>query len=196
MGDLLETTYREWTVRKNTREASIALYYKVRDIPYAIIPELNDSERFIDILRLNKGSCAPKHFLLGALFQKLGFPVLYVVYPFRWDEYKSIYPGELAELAVKMRVSYHVACKVEIEGKLVLVDATLDPGLATLGLPVNNEWDGLHDTLLPMHPCGEEQLYHPSELQLMGMEKIPEQSLRFYSLFNSWLEEVRSKKMV
>jgi hypothetical protein len=196
MVDIIEATYREWVGQKDVRGASIAIYYKVRDIPYAIVPELNDSERYVDILKLNKGSCAPKHFLLCALFQKLGFSVLYAVYPFRWDEYKNIYPHELKELSEKMRVSYHVACKVEIEGNFILVDATLDPGLAVLGLPVNREWDGIQDTFLPMRPCGKEQLYHPSELQMMGMEKIPEQSLRFYSLFNSWLEEVRTKKVV
>jgi hypothetical protein len=196
MIDILEETFEEWVGQKDTREASIEIYYRVRDIPYAIIPELNDAERYVDILKLNKGSCAPKHFLLCALFQKLGFSVLYAVYPFRWADYGNIFPSGLAELAQKMRVSYHIACRVEIEGESVLVDATLDPGLETVGLPINKEWDGLHTTLLPVHPCGREQLYHPSELYLSGMEKIPEQSLQFYSQLNSWLEDVRSKKMV
>ena len=196
MVDIVQEKFREWGGQMDKRDASIAIFYRVRDIPYAIVPELDDSERYIDILELNKGSCAPKHFLLCALFQKLSFSVLYAVYPFRWSDYESIFPPELKQLARSMRISYHVACKVEIEGKLVLVDATLDPGLAPLGLPLNMEWDGLHDTLLPMHPCGDEQVYHPSELQLMGVERIPEQSLQFYSKLNSWLDEVRNRSVV
>ena len=196
MVDIIETTFRELTGRLDARAASIAIFNKIRDIPYAVIPELNDSERYIDILQLNKGSCAPKHLLLCTLFQKLGLEVLYIVYPFRWDEYESIYPPELKVLARRMRESYHIACKVEIEGEFVLVDATLDPDLESIGLPVNKDWDGVHDTLLPVQPCGEEQLYHPSEVHLMGIEKIPAESLQFYSLLNGWLEVVRTKKVL
>ena len=78
-----------------------------------------------------------------------------------------------------------------IEGKnLALVDATLDIALERLGLPVNKDWDGMRDTLLPIKSSQGEQLYHPSEAY--QMQGPPDgKSLAFYSGLNSWLEKVR-----
>jgi hypothetical protein len=176
-------------------QARISIYRGIRDIPYAVIPELNDAERYVDILNLGRGSCTPKHFLLGNMFQRLGMLVLYVVYPYRWDDFGIYYPPRLRRLAEALPTSYHLACKVDIGGELVLVDATLDSALMNqtlerFGLPVNKEWDGASNTLLPINPCGEEQLYHPSEAYLM-QARYDEESLAFYRELNSWFEDIR-----
>lgn len=71
-----------------------------------------------------------------------------------------------------------------------MVDVTLDLALKKLGLPVNENWDGKSHTLLPMRPCGEEQLYHPSEAHSLQAQP-DEKSLAFYWELNLWLEEVR-----
>lgn len=190
MTGLIEQTFREWTQGKNEVEARVGIYQRIRDIPYAVIPELNDAERYVEILKLGKGSCTPKHFLLCNMYQRLGMLVLYVVYPFRWDEGEIDYPPRLRRLAEELPTSYHLACRVDIDGELVLVDATLDPSLERLVFPVNKEWDGVSNTLLPINPCGEEQLYYPSEAYLM-QARYDEKSLTFYNELNSWLEEVR-----
>ena len=44
---------------------------------------------------------------------------------------------------------------MEIGGEFVLVDATLASMLERLGLPVNEKWDGISKTLLPVNPCEE-----------------------------------------
>ncbi|MFC1919696.1 hypothetical protein ACFLWX_02765, partial [Chloroflexota bacterium] len=93
-------------------------------------------------------------------------------------------------LAEGLPPSQHLACRVDINGRLVLVDTTVDTGLGKLGLPVNRLWDGVSDTQLPMIPWGEEQLYHPSEAALM-VSRIDERSSKFYEGLNQWLEEVR-----
>jgi len=195
MADMVDEKFREWTRGKDAVPARISIYQKIRDIPYAVIPELNDAERYVDILRLGKGSCTPKHFLLGNMFQRLGLMVLYAVYPYRWDDYGIYYPPRLRRLAEELPTSYHLACKVDIDGELVLVDATLDSALTSqtlkrFGLTVNKDWDGVSNTLLPMNPHGEEQLYHPSEAYLMKAE-YDEKSLAFYRELNSWFEEIR-----
>ena len=191
MDDIVEYKLREWVKGKALKDARIAVYNNIRDIPYAVIPDLNDPRQYIKILELNRGSCTPKHFLLCNMFQKLGLQVLYTVYPYKWDEFESLYPPGLMELARIMPLGYHLACKVEIEGKLVLVDATLDPALEVVGLPVNKEWDGTSDMLLPVHPCGEEQLHHPYEAHFMQTRQYDEVSLVFYEGLNSWMEAVR-----
>jgi len=191
----VDEKFREWTRGKNAVQARISIYRRIRDIPYAVVPELNDAERYVDILNLGRGSCTPKHFLLGNMFQRLGMLVLYAVYPFRWDDFGTYYPPRLRQLAEELPTSYHLTCKVDIDGQLVLVDATLDSALMKqalerFGLTVNREWDGVSNTLLPMNPCGEEQLYHPSEAYLM-QARYDEKQLAFYRELNSWFEDVR-----
>jgi hypothetical protein len=190
MDGLIEQRFGEWTRGKNDVEARVSIYQQIRNMPYAVIPELVDAEGYLEILKLGRGSCTPKHFLLCNMYQKLGMLVLYVVYPFRWDESEIDYPPRLRRLAEELPLSYHLACRVDIDGELVLVDATLDPALARLGLPVNNDWDGASDTRLPMNPCGEEELFHPFEASLMRA-RHSEKQLAFYHELNSLLEKVR-----
>ncbi len=190
MAKVIEEKFREWTEGKNAAEARVSIFERIRDIPYATIPELADSKRYVEILNLGKGSCTPKHFLLCDMYQRLGMQVLYVVYPFRWDEVEIDYPPPLMSLARELPTSHHLACKVDIDGELILVDATVDPGLKKLGLHVNEEWDGVSNTVLPINPCGEEQIYHPSEASLMPAQ-YDEKSLAFYGELNRWLEVVR-----
>jgi len=191
MSDIIDNKLHEWVQEKDDRGARIAIYYKIRDIPYAVIPDLISYEEYVAMLKVHSGSCTPKHFLLCNMYQRIGLEVLYVVYPYRWDEFQLLYPPELRELAKTMPVSYHLACKVDINGRLVLVDATLDLALRQVGLPVNEEWDGVSDTLLAVNPCGEEQLYHPSEAHLMQPRIADGKSLNFYTELNSWLRRVR-----
>lgn len=190
MTEIVDEKFTLWTQGKNALQARLSIYQRVRDIPYAVILELNDAKRYVEILKYGKGSCMPKHFLLCNMFERLGMLVFYVVYPFRWDEVKISYPAQLRRLAEQLPTGYHLACRVEIEEKLVLVDATLDPALDKLGLPVNKEWDGMSNTLLPITPCGEEQIYHPSEANLVEAQ-YDEKSMTFYRELNQWLEEVR-----
>jgi hypothetical protein len=191
MAEIFEQKFAQWTQRKDATQARISIFQRVRDIPYAIVPELNDAERYVEILKYGRGSCMPKHFLLGHMYEKLGLLVLYAVFPFRWDEAKINYPPHLSRLAEELPTSYHLACRVDIEGEFILVDATLDPALEKLGLPVNRTWDGISNTLLPINPCGEEQLYYPSEPYFRQARYYDEKSMKFYNELNSWLEEVR-----
>jgi len=192
---LIDKTFKRWTEGTDPLRARIAIYEKIRDIPYAVVPELIDSEKYIKILKLGRGSCTPKHFLLAEMFQRLGLTVLFCVYPYRWGERAEImdnYPPLLKELADRQPVAHHIACKVEIDGKLVLVDATLDKPLAKLSLlPVNTVWDGFSDTLLPMTPVGEEMIFHPLEAPLMLKPVLTPDTLAFNDLLNRCMEEVR-----
>jgi hypothetical protein len=191
MADIVEVKLREWTQGKSPEEARVTVFNRIRDIPYAIIPELNDPEQYVKMLELNRGSCTPKHFLLCNMFQKLGLQVLYAVYNYRWDEFEDLYPPELRKAAKEMPLGSHLACKVAIDGRLVLVDATLDPALAVVGLPVNKGWDGISDTLLPVKPIGEEQLYYPAEANLIQVQQIDERTMAFYNGLNAWMDLLR-----
>jgi hypothetical protein len=188
----IEEKFKEWTRGRGAVEARVTIFEKVRDIPYAVVPEINNAQHYLRMLTIGKGSCTPKHFLLRDLYEKLELPVLYVVYPFRWSDLEVDYPSWLRKLAEAVPTSYHLACKVEIGGNLVLVDATVDSPLRRLGLPVNDNWDGAGDMVLPVTPVGEEQVYHPSEVgdYQAGYD---EASLHFFSQMNAWLDRVRKE---
>jgi hypothetical protein len=188
---ILDKKFTQWTEGKDPIQARIKIYEQVRNIPYAVIPDLNDNQRFAEILTYGRGSCTPKHLLLGHMFEKLGLTVLYAVFPYRWDHVKFDYPPRLRELAQKTPSAYHLACRVDIDGEMILVDATLDPLLEKLGLPVNKSWDGISNTILPIIPEGEEELYHPSEALLTKKSDPDENTLAFYDALNRLLEEGR-----
>jgi len=191
---LLDKTFRQWTTGLDPVRARIRIFERVRDIPYAVLPELIDAGRYVDILRVGRGSCTPKHFLLAEMFRRLGLLVLFAVYPFRWGQRAEIldnYPARLKEMAKRQPVAYHLACRVEIGGRLVLVDATLDAALARLEpLPINLRWDGVSDTQLPMTPTGEELVFHPVEAHRMKPVVTPD-ALEFYAFLNRCMEDVR-----
>lgn len=187
----LDAAFEAWTAGKSPRQARISIFEKVRDIPYALVPELVHPLHWSRILEVGRGSCAPKHFLLCHMYRRLGLQVLYAVYAFRWDELGIHYPPGLARLAASLPTSHHLACRIEIAGRLVLVDATMDPGLARLGLPVNIHWDGCRDTALPLKPRAAEQLYHPDEALLM-QPGYSEEMLAFHAGYNQWLEQMRA----
>ena len=191
MDNTIDEKFGEWTKGKHAVAARTGVFERIRDIPYAVIPEINSALHYPRILTVGKGSCTPKHFLLRDMYEKLGLPVLYAVYPFRWSDLDVDYPAHLRKLAEAIPVSYHLACKVEIGGKLVLVDATVDRRLKKLGLPVNERWNGFSDMLLPVEPVGEEQLFHPAEVRDY-QARYDEVSLQFFSQMNAWLERIRS----
>ena len=154
--DVVAEIFMEWTQGKSPKEARISVFEHIRDIPYAIVPELRDPKVGAKkMLEINKGGCQPKHYLLGLYFGKLGIPVKYVTYNFHWDDPVIKYPADLARVIKELPAAYHLAVKAQIEGKWVLVDASWDKPLAKLGLPVNDSWDGVSNTRNAVVPVSD-----------------------------------------
>jgi len=182
-------------------ESRIKIFEKIRDIPYAVIPEFIDPERGpVGILTKNNGSCSPKHFLLGIMYRKLEIPIKYVSYPFYWGELDADAPLNVRKLADEMPLGYHVACKAYINERWMLIDATWDPPLKRVGFPVNEVWDGVSDTINAVK--SHEEIVHENEHERMEYlntktawyrEKEKTLSNEFYNKFNNWLEEVRKQ---
>jgi hypothetical protein len=190
---IVDEKFNQWVHGKDDVAARRSVFEGIREIPYAVVPELIDAARYTEILSVGRGSCSPKHFLLADMFSRLGLTTLFTVFPFRWGERAEVvadFPQRLLELARRMPLSHHLACRVEIEGRLVLVDATMDSALARADMPVNLNWDGVSDTGLPMTPLGPEEIFHPSEAHRMQPRTDPV-SLAFYDELNARLEEAR-----
>lgn len=195
MPDLIDQYIDRWAGEKIGRPALIAIFYHIRDIPYGILPELNDPHNYLNILNTNMGSCTPKHLLLGEIYSRLGMEVLFSVFPYRWSEFEELYPPYLRKLARLMPPASHLACRVFIDGRYVLIDATIDPPLGRLGLPVNMNWDGFTDTVLPVLPTGEEEIYHPLEVSLMQPPSPDDTAMAFYNGLNQFFEKIRNGQL-
>lgn len=191
MNDTIDIELQRWAGGKSGKHALIAIFTRIRDIPYSVLPELNHPQEYKRILEVNAGSCTPKHLLMAEMYSRLGFDVLLSVYPYRWAEFEELYPPHLWKLAQLMPPVNHLACKVFINGRYVLVDATVDLPLGSIGLPVNPSWDGESDTLLPVLPTGEEELYHPCEAALMPPPDLDDTALAFYQGLNEYFEKIR-----
>jgi hypothetical protein len=100
------------------------------------------------------------------------------------------YSERLEQMALALPVSRHLACKVEIDDRLVLVDATIDLPLQKAGFTVNAGWDGKSDMLLPVTPIGAEDWYYHSEGRLMRTSVAP-QFQAFYPELNRFLDQMR-----
>jgi hypothetical protein len=153
MATLVNRKFSEWTFGLDERQSRISIFEHIRNIPYSLVVPMNDPTTGPEqILALGKGYCAPKHYLLAEMFRKLGLEVVFATFPFLWNDPDIRFPPELRTLAASLPVSHHMACRVRINDRWVLVDATWDPPLAKAGFPVNEHWDGHADTRCAVKP--------------------------------------------
>ena len=198
--DIVERKFYEWTSGLDPKAARIAVFNKIRDIPYMIIPELRGPDVGPSgILEKNQGSCQPKHWLLAIYFKKLGVPVKYVTYPFHWHTGHLIkYPPEIRSMMQDLPVSNHLAIKANIEGNWVPVDATYDLSLGKVGFPVNKSWDGVSPTHNAVHPL--EEILHDTPEERVAYDAGTRESYTdaqkaalavFVPKLNAWFESLR-----
>jgi hypothetical protein len=190
----------ELTKGSASSEARIRIFEYIRDIPYYLVPQMEDPyEWAASIIETHKGSCSPKHYLMGIMFSRVGIKLKYATYSFHWGNQPINYPDELKKLTADCPVGYHIACKADINGRWVLVDATWDKGLLKAGFPVNMHWDGTSETKNAvnafeeiLHGTLQERLDFVREKKKMISEKQAATYAEFIRKFNVWLEGVRN----
>jgi hypothetical protein len=134
-------------------QSRISVFEHIRDIPYSLaVPMTDPISAPEQLLKLGRGYCGPKHYLLAAMYRKLGLDVVYATFPFLWNDPDIHFPSGLRKLAIQQPIAYHLACRVRINERWVLVDATWDRPLAKAGFPVNEHWDGIGDTKCAVKP--------------------------------------------
>jgi len=197
--NLVDQKFNEWSTGLDPVKARVSVFEHIRDIPYALVAELRDPKTGPEgLLKLNKGSCIPKHYLLGELFTRLGVPVKYASYIFDWSARKDFYPPDLRALVGDMPRGAHLACKAEIDGKWVLLDATWDCALKRAGFPVNTGWDGKKDCINAIDPIREvihdsleERISFDSELRSAFTDSQRSAYEKFSEIFNIWIADLR-----
>jgi len=200
MTDIILVKLHEWTAGLNSLDGRTSVYAHIRNIPYMVIPEIRDREKGPrEILSRMSGSCTPKHFLLGKMFQAMDIPIKFLSFPYSWDQKNVAYPDPLRDLARKIPTEYHLACQAYLNGKWVIVDATWDPPLAKAGFPVNQAWDGFSDTEVAVdfiemveHPSAEERDEFVKLKKASWTEEDKRLTSEFIDGLNRWLKEVRA----
>lgn len=199
MEAIITKKFDEWTADKDPRTARISVFEHIRDIPYAIIPELRDPVAGPPgMLKMNKGACGPKHYLLALMFGKLNIPVKYATYLFYWDDPSVKYPPDIRELARKMPLTGHLACKAFINGKWVLVDATWDKPVKAAGFPVNEVWDGVSGTRNAVtaiketvHDSLDHRIKYDAGIRGAFTDEEKAVYAKFIEKLNPWLAKIR-----
>jgi len=197
--EIILDKFEEWSRAKGSKEARMEIFQQIRDIPYYLVPQIDDPYDWAaSVLSNNRGSCSPKHYLLGLLFSRMGIAVKYVTYPFKWGAQPIKYPADLKELASASPIAYHVACKAYINDKWVLVDATYDLPLREAGFPVTSYWNGDNDTIcavLPLdeiiHDTLEARLDFVKSKKSLYSEQDKAVYAQFIEKFNVWLSSLR-----
>jgi len=192
---LIDERFEEWTAGLDPVRARIALFERVRDIPFAY-PASRDPE---EVLRAWQGSCSGKHYLLGELFRRLELRVRNMMCRHQFNESPLPFPEHMQAMLRKDEiVDVHDYLQVEIDGHWADVDATWERQLREFGFPVCEDWDGHSSMLLSVVP--EEHTVadrDPARVKEELLAKLtPRQRAlrkRFLEALGQWVRELQQE---
>lgn len=192
MSSLIDQKYDEWTAGLDPVRSRIALFERVRDIPYSY-PASRDPE---EVLRLGVGTCSGKHYLLGAFYRRLGLKVRHAICSHRFNESDLPFPDRMQAMLLRDEiVDMHDYLQLDVGGGWIDVDATWEQGLREFGFPVIEEWDGSSSMMLSVVP--DEHVVVDGEAartkeELLAKLTPRQRSLRkqFLDAMNDWLAEL------
>ena len=193
--DVVRERFAVWTRGCDPLRARVALFERVRDIPYAY-PASRDP---VEVLQRWRGSCSGKHYLLGALFRLLGLPVRHMICTHRFNESPIVFPPPMQELLRKNEiVDLHEYLQVAIDGTWVDIDATWERALREFGFPVNEDWDGQRAMLVSVVPedlTVAEQDPERLKEELLSKLTPRQRTLRkqFLGALSSWIDELTTE---
>ena len=193
--DLIRKAFDQWTRGLDPIQSRVALFERVRDIPYAY-PTSRDP---VEVLSLRRGSCSGKHYLLGEMYRHSGLATRHMICSHRFNESLIVFPDAMQEMLRKNEiVDLHDYLQIEVEGTWIDVDATWEAGLRAFGFPVNEDWDGTSPMALSVVPeeftlVERDPERHKEE---MLSKLTPRQrSLRgqFLQALNDWVQELTAE---
>jgi hypothetical protein len=197
--EALLAKFRSWTEGLDPIESRIALFERVRDIPFQPTEDLyGESDSPERTIAQNFGSSEAKSILLGTFFEMLNIKIMYATYSFRWENLRAEFPSSLRQYVRAIPVSYHTALKAEIDEQWVLVDPTYDLPLGKAAFRVNRSWNGTSDMMLGV--IEREEIVHTDQSERAKYAKLRHDHYdedqmasltEFYEKLNIWLEALR-----
>lgn len=201
MSNLLDKYFLEWTGKQDELTNRVSLFNNVRDMPYTLYRGYTTIEELIaKVLETKRGPCNPKHLMLGDMFKKLGIEIEYASFPMNWKEQKLDFPKEILQVAEKIPTVYHLALRVKIDDRWILVDATYDLPLEKIGAPVVKNWDGRSQTVIAVdfldtviHETKDQLFQYTQEKTASWTQEQHSNNEIFAKLMNEWLDRIRGK---
>ena len=136
---LIDQRFAEWARSLDPLRARIVLFERGRDLSYAY-PASRDAG---EVLRLGRGSCSGKHYLLGEFYRRLGVRVRNMLCTHRFNESPLPFSAEMQAMLRKDEIiDVHDYLQIHVDGRWIDVDATWERGLREFGFPVTENWDG------------------------------------------------------
>jgi hypothetical protein len=193
--DPIRAAYEEWTRGCDPVSARIALFERVRDLPFRY-PSSRDAR---EVLQQGGGSCSGKHRLLAELFRLAGLPVRHMLCIHRFNDSSMGFPEHMHGVLQKNEiVDAHDYLQISIDGEWVDVDATWPLALRDFGLPAIEEWDGKSSMMLSVVSDEHEELSgDPAKAKEERLSKLtPRQRMQrkqFLEALSQWAAELQAE---
>jgi hypothetical protein len=193
--DPVREAFRIWTQGCTPLQARIALFTRVRDIPYRYPASRHPAE----VLQNGYGACSGKHYLLGDMYRLLGLRVRHMICTHRFNESPLVFPAPMQDMLRRNEiVDLHDYLQIALDGEWVDIDATWPCALREYGFPVNDDWDGRTAMLLSVVP---EELAiaerDPERLKDELLSKLTprQRTLRkqFLEALNAWVQDLSAE---
>lgn len=153
----------------------------------------------LEVLRLQRGSCSGKHYLLGAMFRGIGLRARHMICTHRFNESPIVFPEPMQHLLEKNEiVDCHDYLQIEVDGEWADVDATWERGLREFGFPVNEDWDGhspMPLSVVPDDVATAEREPERVKEELLSKLTPRQRALRrqFLEALSNWVEELSAE---
>jgi hypothetical protein len=194
--DPIRAAFDEWTRGHDPVAARIALFERVRDLPYQYPASRNPAE----VLRRGAGSCSGKHYLLGELFRRQGLPVRHMLCTHRFNDSPVPFPNHMQDLLRKNEiVDLHDYLQICVDGAWIDIDATWPLALRDFGLPATDDWDGRSPMVLTVIPDEQVPVQgDPAKAKEEGLSKLTprQRTLRkqFLEALSQWAAELQAPR--
>jgi hypothetical protein len=193
--DPIQAALEEWSEGRDPLAARIAVFERVRDLPY----EYPASRDPLEVVRRRSGSCSGKHYLLGELFRRQGLPVRHMLCTHRFNDSPLPFPEHMQDLLRKNEiVDLHDYLQICVDGEWIDVDATWPLGLRDFGMPTTDDWDGRSPMNLTVIPDEHVQIDgDPGKAKEERLSKLtPRQRMlrkQFLAALGQWVSELQAE---
>jgi len=129
----------------------------------------------------------------------MGLEIIYLTFPFFWQDIAVPYPEEMRSLVEVMPQQNHLALAIFARNSQKIIDITWDPSLEQAGFVVPKISEDIEDTPLAVKPfaspIAHQSIDKRTEYLRQRWEETPnyQEIGLFYLALNNWLLGIRGK---
>lgn len=190
-------------MKKKEQSSAIDVIKEVQQYPYD--PSINrrglSYQARVALTRsVRKGTCTTKHEVLAEDLQNIGLDIVYLTFPFFWQNIPVTYPEEIRSLLEMMPQQNHLALGLLTNETQKIVDVTWDPALAGSGFVVPKIGEEIVDMPLAVIPFANPVTHRTVGERTRYLQRLWEQTPNyseiglFYIALNTWLISLRNNQ--